>query len=161
MSATTERALLHDHHQFCFACGPSHPEGLRLHFIMGPAGEARAVWHPSALYQSYAGCVHGGVLATLLDSSMVHGLFAQGVVGVTAEMTVRYLRPVMISAPVYLAGWVTTRRHGLYLCQAEIRQASYAAAQAKAKFMAMPGQVPCADHSHQATPKSVAALARK
>lgn len=148
MSATTSRASLQEQHQFCFACGPSHPEGLRLQFDLGPAGEAIAVWHPSSLYQSYAGCVHGGVLATLLDSAMVHGLFAHGVVGVTAELTVRYVRPVRISAPVHLAGWVTTKRHRLYLCQAEIRQANQVAAQAEAKFMAMSGPLPETNRSH-------------
>ena len=65
-------------HRECFACGIGQGGGLRLHFEVGADGLAHAIWVPEAVFRSYSDRVHGGVVATLLDSAMVHALFARG-----------------------------------------------------------------------------------
>jgi acyl-coenzyme A thioesterase PaaI-like protein len=86
---------------------------------------------------SYEDRIHGGVIATPLDGAMVHALFATGVVGVTVELTIRYLHSVQLGPPVEVTGWVESKRLGIYLCAAEIRQAGNLAVKAMAKFMAL------------------------
>lgn len=139
MNAITEQPPLHDLHRSCFACGMANPDGLNLTFSMNPEGVAISIWQPSHLFQSYSDRVHGGVIATLLDSAMVHGLFAHGVAGVTAELTIRYLRPVLVNAPIHIAGWVESQQRNLSLCRAEIRQSDMLMVKATAKFLALPG----------------------
>jgi len=137
-NATTDSSTLKDSHRDCFACGGCNVHGLKLHFEVDDNGVAAADWQPSAAFLSYADRVHGGVIATLLDSSMVHALFAQGVAGVTAELTIRYLQGVNIDDPIHVSGWVVSKRHGVYVCRAELHQGAVLAVRASAKFVAMP-----------------------
>jgi len=122
-------------HDACFACGVANSIGLNLHFDVGNDGVASAVWRPSPAFRGYPGRVHGGVMATMLDSSIVHTLFARGIAGVTAEMNLRFLHPVNLRDPVTVRGWVESSRHGLYLCSAEARQNALIVVKASAKFM--------------------------
>ncbi len=126
-----KRAALHPD---CFACGPFHAHGLRLHFEVDGDGVAEAVWNPSGKFRSYPDRVHGGVIATLMDSAMVHALFAKDVVGVTAEMN---RHEVGFGNPVHIFGWVEFSRRGVFCCRAEVRQDGRLAAHATAKFMRM------------------------
>lgn len=138
-AGTTEKTqdALEELHRDCFACGVCNHSGLNLHFDVGADGVATAVWLPSPAFRSYPDRVHGGVIATLLDSAIVHALFARGVAAVTAELTIRYLQSVNITDPVHVTGWVESNKHGVYLCSAEVHQAGLLAVRASAKFMAM------------------------
>lgn len=134
-------------HAECFACGVTSPNGLGLHFSVGPDGVSRATWQPSMVFRSYPDRIHGGVLATLLDSAIVHALFAEGVAGVTAELNLRFLEKVDPGLPVEVIGRVENRRRGVYFCSAEVVQGGKTAVRADAKFMAMPGGVPTTTRS--------------
>lgn len=131
-------AALADTHKECYACGESNHGGLNLHFVIGEDGSASGVWQPSAAFRSYPDRVHGGVIATLMDSAIVHALFAREVAGLTAELTIRYLCRINLQDPVHVRGWVESARHRIYQCRAEIHQAGVLAVRATAKFMAMP-----------------------
>ena len=124
-------------HAHCFACGAANPHGLRLQFDADTDGSVWAQWMPGDGFRSYPDRVHGGVLATMLDSAMVHALFARGIAGVTAEMTIRYPSRANGIEPLLITAGVDSERHGVYFCHAEIRQAGIPVARATAKFMAM------------------------
>jgi acyl-coenzyme A thioesterase PaaI-like protein len=128
-------------HRECFACGSANPQGLNLRFTIAADGAAIALWQPEAAFRSYPDRVHGGVLATLADSAIVHCLFARGVAGVTAELTLRYLHAVALREAVAVRGWVESCRHGVYFCKAEILQGARVAVRATARFMALRGSV--------------------
>jgi acyl-coenzyme A thioesterase PaaI-like protein len=119
------------------ACEAFNNGGLNLHFNIDSAGVASAKWQPSPAFQSYPDRLHGGVIATLLDSAIVHALFANGIEGVTAEMTIRYFKGVGLHDFVIVTGSVVSKRHGVYLCRAEVHQCGNCAVRASAKFMAM------------------------
>ncbi len=136
-ATTIETQALADSHHACFACGSGNHGGLNLHFDIGPDGMTSAIWQPSPAFQSYPDRLHGGVIATLLDSAIVHALFAKGIAGVTAEMTIRYLKSVGFQEPVRVSGCVVSKRHGVFLCHAEVYQNEICAVRASAKFMAM------------------------
>ena len=129
---------LKDTHHACFACGNGNAGGLRLHFEVDEGGIASAIWQPRAAFQSYPDRLHGGVIATLLESAMVHALAAQGVRGVTAELNIRYLQPVCLDLPLLVTGFIESERRGIYLCRADVRQNAAHVVRATAKFMAMP-----------------------
>jgi acyl-coenzyme A thioesterase PaaI-like protein len=137
MPAPIDASCLRNTHAGCFACGISGTSGLFLHFDVNNDGTATAVWNPSSAFQSYPGRVHGGVIATLLDSAIVHALFAQGVAGVTVELTTRYLQPVNLVDPVTIRGRVDAIRHGIFFCSAGLSQRGRTVVRAAAKFMAM------------------------
>jgi acyl-coenzyme A thioesterase PaaI-like protein len=135
--ATTIETLSESHRD-CFACGVRNHIGLNLHFEIGSDGIATAFWQPSSAYQSYANRLHGGVIATMLDSAMLHALFAKGIAGVTAELTIRYLQAVDLVEPLQITASIEMERRGIYLCRADIHQNGTRAVRATAKFMAMP-----------------------
>lgn len=138
---------LHAFHSHCFACSPDSAHGLRLSCHSNPDGITTATWQPSSLFQSYDGRIHGGILATLIDSSMVHTLFARGIAGVTAELTVRYHHPVSVDSEVEISAWLDGEKHGIYRLCAELRQEGRIAAKAHAKFMSMPARPESKDDS--------------
>ena len=131
-------AITTETHQGCFACGHGNPLGLGLEFTIDADGVVTADWQPRSTFQSYPDRLHGGLIATLLDAAMVHALFSKGIRGVTAEITIRYLKIVSLMEPVHLMGRLQAVRHGIYLCRAELSQNGNCAARASAKFMAMP-----------------------
>ncbi len=136
-NATITEASLLDSHRGCFACGICNTSGLHLHFDIGGDGIASAVWLPSPEFRSYPDRLHGGVTATLLDCAMVHALFAKGIAGVTAELTIRYLKAVNLLEPLHVSSRVESGRHGVYICRADIHQGGIHAVRAAAKFMDM------------------------
>lgn len=90
----------------CFGCGQANDQGLRLAFEQRADGTVEAVHHPAAHHCGLDTVVHGGIQATILDEVM--GVAAQlslpGDAGdaacVTAEMSLRYRRPVPMDGPV-------------------------------------------------------------
>ncbi|EQD40621.1 Thioesterase superfamily protein, partial [mine drainage metagenome] len=82
----------------CIVCGPRNEYGLHLHFKTGDDGAEAQGTVPEHL-QGYAGRAHGGVIAAILDDAMFYAVAAKGLLGVTAEMKVRFKRPLDTSRP--------------------------------------------------------------
>ncbi len=123
--------------QTSFACRPVAERGLGLRFDLRSDGAVSAEWICPAGGESYAGIVHGGLLATALDSAMVHALFARGIVARTGELTVRYRQPVRVGEPVIVVARHRVAYHPLHHLEAEIHQAGALCAHARGKFMAI------------------------
>jgi uncharacterized protein (TIGR00369 family) len=101
---------LNDDH-FCFACGRNNPNGLQLKFTYPQPGTCRAEFVPGQKYQGWSGILHGGIISTLLDEALAHAVGgAEGGGGasgaVTAELTVRFKKPVRIGSKIILSGKV-------------------------------------------------------
>ncbi|MBI4726164.1 PaaI family thioesterase [candidate division TA06 bacterium] len=95
----------------CFACGRKNPDGLQLKFNYPQPGTCRAAFVPEQKYQGWQGILHGGIVSTLLDEALAHAVGGSegggGASGaVTAELTVRFKRPVKIGQEVILKGQV-------------------------------------------------------
>jgi len=100
---------MNDMNDWCFACGPRNPIGLKLtfreendvyltNFTAGPE------------HQGYNGMMHGGLISTLLDEIMARYLYAQGLTAVTAKLEVRYRQPTPIREKLTISGWITSKR---------------------------------------------------
>jgi uncharacterized protein (TIGR00369 family) len=78
----------------CFVCGNGNPAGLNLAFKLDQEnGRARADVIFPARFQGWEGVVHGGLLATVLDEAMIKAGQAKEIACVTAEITVRFMKP--------------------------------------------------------------------
>ena len=107
------------HTHSCFVCGESNPFGLKLRFETdGRMVQTRFV--PRAEHIGFKGVVHGGIMATVLDEIMVWACavptrrFAY-----CAELTVRYLQPVVPGAEIVVTGEpVANRKDRIYEAKA-------------------------------------------
>lgn len=79
----------------CFVCGEKNPNGLNLKFTLRE-GKVVTEFILHKTYQGYKDIVHGGIISTLLDESMVKAALLQGIPVVTAEITVRFKNPLMV-----------------------------------------------------------------
>jgi uncharacterized protein (TIGR00369 family) len=82
--------------RYCFVCGERNPFGLKLSFRRSERGTALTEFTPSQEYQGYRGIVHGGIISTILDEIMIQAALDEGITAVTAELTVRFRRPLRI-----------------------------------------------------------------
>ena len=107
------------HTHSCFVCGESNPFGLKLRFETdGRMVQTRFV--PRAEHIGFKGVVHGGIMATVLDEIMVWACavptrrFAY-----CAELTVRYLQPVVPGVEIVVTGeLVANRKDRIYEAKA-------------------------------------------
>mgnify|MGYP000362667932 CR=1 FL=1 len=121
----------------CFACGAKNPRGLGLSFEHTPEG-VKASFTPSWHHQGYKALVHGGIISTLLDEAMVHAALKEGLTPITAELQVRFHRPLEVGQAVEVRGRLTGRRRRLLWGQAQVLRSSdqLVIATAEAKLLA-------------------------
>ncbi len=89
--------LGHRHDYNCFGCSPFNDIGLQLDFWVD-GEELIAKWQPRKSLEGWTGVLHGGIQATLLDE--LGGwivMIKMKTAGVTAEMNVKYLKPLTLS----------------------------------------------------------------
>ncbi|MBI4684533.1 MAG: PaaI family thioesterase [Nitrospirae bacterium] len=83
-----------DDDSYCFACGKKNDCGLKLSFKYSE-GKLRTEFTPSKLHQGYKDITHGGIITTVLDEAMIQAAIAEGILPVTAEIDVRFKKPLM------------------------------------------------------------------
>ena len=103
----------------CFGCGPLNMDGLRLTFVPGPNGSVAEFEVPER-FQSWAGMVHGGVVALMLDEAVGWAAWHAGHPGVTGRLQVSYRRPLKLGEPVRVVGKVENIRRTLVYASAVI-----------------------------------------
>ena len=126
---------MNKYHPHCLLCGDRNPWGLKLRFTAAEGGGVRAAYKGHRILEGYDGLLHGGVIASLLDSAMTNCLLLQGIEAVTGELNIRYLRPVPCNAELELWARVATERRPLYVLTSELVIEGHCAARASAKFM--------------------------
>ena len=81
----------------CFGCSPFNDFGLQLEF-WEDEDEVVSHWNPRPILQGYPNIVHGGIQSTLLDEIAGWVVYVKcGTVGFTAEMKVRFKKPMLVS----------------------------------------------------------------
>lgn len=128
-------------HPRCVVCNPNRDGGLRLDFAPTADGGVEALFHADARWEGYPGFVQGGIVSSLLDGAMTNGLFARGTVNVTAEMTVRFLEPLLLDEDAVVSAHVERDRPPLRIVNAEVRQGGRVKATARGKFLPHPDNV--------------------
>ena len=102
----------------CFVCGSDNEIGLRAQFFWDETRQ-RAVCDITAeeIYAGYKDIYHGGIISALLDEIMIKSLLALDLHVVTAEMTVRYKKPVYIGDKIRFEGWMTRDKGSIFLTE--------------------------------------------
>jgi uncharacterized protein (TIGR00369 family) len=101
---TEHREILGQWPGHCFGCSPNNPYGLQLRFRRAAQGCDAVCIVPDRLC-GFDGLVHGGIIATLLDEAAAWAVIAHlGRLGLTREMTTRFLRPVPTNTEIILKG---------------------------------------------------------
>jgi uncharacterized protein (TIGR00369 family) len=130
--------LAHGALHHCFGCGQQNRTGLRLNFFVNGSGDIVCHTRLARRFAGPPGHAHGGIIATLLDEAMSKANRARGVVAMTRQMEVDYLRPVPLGVLLTLTARhssVSGRRHH---CEAQLTDASgHVLATAKAVFVAV------------------------
>jgi acyl-coenzyme A thioesterase PaaI-like protein len=81
----------------CFGCGQANPIGLKLKFVWDEKTRtASAEFTPGENLQGWAGYVHGGITACVLDEAMGWVAMFAGTNNVTAKMQVRFKQMVPV-----------------------------------------------------------------
>ncbi len=106
--------------RYCFICGSENPYGLRLSFRLDDTGGCSTTWVADPRFQGYSGIVHGGIISSLLDEVMAHCLIQSGVRVVTAELTVRFLRPAPLGEPLTFAARQGSHRKRIHQVTAAV-----------------------------------------
>lgn len=88
----------------CFGCSPTNAHGLRLRFWRSERGCFSRCTLPDHLC-GFDGIAHGGIIATLLDEVSAWTLLARlGRLGVTREISIRYIKPVRTGTELWVEG---------------------------------------------------------
>jgi len=106
----------------CFACGKGNPIGLRLDFRF-EGEEYVTEFEVRPEYQGWAGIVHGGLLATVLDESMARLLWEKELNAITGRLNVRYHDRLSVGESVTVRARITKQRSPLIETSAEAAKA--------------------------------------
>jgi acyl-coenzyme A thioesterase PaaI-like protein len=117
-----------------------------LEFAVHDDGSVTAAFLGHPALEGFEGFLHGGMIASLLDGAMTNCLFAHGHVAMTAELKVRYRKPVVIGEEMLLRAWITRSQPPLHLLEAELKQDGCTKAIASAKFMERNERANCRHH---------------
>ena len=82
----------------CFGCGQTNPTGLRLKFFVDEEHTIVCRVRLARRFEGPPGHAHGGIIATLLDEAMSKANRQFGVLAMTRQMGVEYLKPVPLGA---------------------------------------------------------------
>ena len=120
-SEATQLPLAHGALHNCFGCGLSNKTGLRLKFVVDEHEQISCTARIPRRFQGPPGHVHGGVIATLLDEAMSKANRQLGVVAMTRQMEIEYLKPVPLSIPIQIIGRHLSAHGRKHRCEAEIK----------------------------------------
>lgn len=129
----------------CFGCGPSNPKGLHIRsFVRGD--EVIADWKAEAHHEAFPGVVNGGVIGALLDChsnwcAAYHLMKNSGAetppCTVTAEYSIKLLRPTPSGGPLHLSAKVKNIREDRATIEATLTADGKACATCVGTFVAV------------------------
>lgn len=93
----------------CFVCGRENPIGLKVKFYQR---DNQVITHftPGPEHQGYPDRMHGGIASTLLDETVGRAGFIYGYWTFTAELKVRYRKPIPLGQEITVVGEMTRDR---------------------------------------------------
>lgn len=124
----------------CFGCGIDNPIGVALK-LEWDNGKVTAPFIPKGEYSGFEGVIHGGIVCTLLDEVMWWAIAAQDKkCTVTAEMKIKFHRPVTSRDTYRVEGWVKEHPKGrIYIAAGRVVNGEEEiCADAEARFITLP-----------------------
>ncbi len=127
--------------RMCLVCGVENEAGLHGSFHELEGGELLGVFRPGPEHQSYPGRLHGGISSAMLDETIGRAVTIAhpGTWGVTAELTVRFRKPVPLDGEIRVVGRITRDTSRLFEGSGEIVLGDgTVAVEARGKYVKMP-----------------------
>ena len=87
----------------CFVCGRENPIGLKVKFYQR-GNQVFTHFTPGPEHQGYPDRMHGGIASTLLDETVGRAGFIYGYWTFTAELKVRYRKPIPLGQEITVVG---------------------------------------------------------
>lgn len=129
----------------CYGCGPANAAGLHIRsFSEGETCVSE--WEPEPKYQAFQGCLYGGVIGCLLDchlnwTASYHLMNQNGLehppCTVTAELTVKFLKPTPSDRTVRMVAKVVESKEDRAIVEGELFSEGQLCATSRAKFVAV------------------------
>ena len=129
----------------CFGCGPANEKGLRIKsFVKG--SEVHADWMPEPHHEAFPGILNGGIIGSLLDchsnwTAAWHLMTRRGEpkppCTVTAEYSVKLLRPTPSGQPVHLVARIAESTDKKAVIEAELSSGGEVCATCSGTFVAV------------------------
>ncbi len=90
----------------CFVCGLDNEHGLQMKFYEDGSGKVISDITVPRQFQGYPGVVHGGIIAAMLDEVSGRTITNSQATRwmVTASLSIRYRKPVLVEKPLHLEG---------------------------------------------------------
>lgn len=127
-------------HHNCLLCGDQNPRSLGLQFKPHAEDSVQAEFQGHKELQGYDGILHGGIIASLLDSAMTHCLFEKGIRAVTGDLQVRYKHSIPYDAKIIIQANITESHPPLYRLKSRILLNNKTMVRGEARFMKIPEQ---------------------
>ena len=140
--------------RMCFICGTRNAAGLKGSFYEQSDGTVLARFTGHEQHQGYPGRMHGGVISGIMDETIGRAIMVglepgQEVWGVTAELNVRFRKPVPLDVELTAVGRITRDTHLLFEGTGELLLPDgTVAVEAKGKYLKLPLEM-VADFDHE------------
>ncbi len=133
----TNVPMLEYEDNICFACGQENEVGLKLKLRFDDDTKtAYGEFTAHELLEGVPNIIHSGVVATILDETMVTVNKYLEVMAITSELTIRYLQPAFIGENLYIRGWFVKKSKRVIENRAEIEnEMGKIVARAKGKYI--------------------------
>lgn len=129
----------------CFGCGPANEKGLRIRSF--PRGEEVVCeWRPEKHHEAFPGMLNGGIIGALLDchsnwTAAYHLMRRTGAdkppCTVTADYSIKLLRPTLADAPVSLCARVVESTDDRAIVEATLSSHGKVTATCRGTFVAV------------------------
>jgi len=124
-------------HTNCFACGSNNGMGLGLKFHHEGDGSVWGDFFADPKFEGYLGIIHGGIVATLLDSAMTHCLLMKDIPALTGRLSIKYSTPIRTGTVVKLEARIVDQFHGMFILEGKALVDGKRVASAEAKYRSM------------------------
>ncbi|KPL02333.1 MAG: hypothetical protein AMJ90_06045, partial [candidate division Zixibacteria bacterium SM23_73_2] len=120
----------------CFVCGDENRCGLKVKFFEEKK-VAKAEYVVDQRFEGYKNVLHGGIISTLLDEVMIKAVLAKDLLAVTAQIEVKFKKPVMVGEKLFMEGRVKEKKGRIFLAEGKIiNQDGVLVALGSAKYVA-------------------------
>ena len=88
-------------------------------------------------YEGYSGIIHGGIVATLLDSAMTHCLLKKDIPALTGRLSIKYSIPIRTGTVVKVEARIVDELRGIFILQGKALVDGKRVASAEAKYRSL------------------------
>ena len=124
-------------HRNCFACGVNNGIGLGLKFHKHKDGTVVGSFFADPKFEGYSGIIHGGIVATLLDSAMTHCLLIKDIPALTGRLSIKYSIPIRTGTVVKVEARIVDQIHEMFILVGKALVDGKRMAWAEAKYRSM------------------------